>query len=228
MKKILQNFSDAAEGKRTSTAQADVNDMKTILESFNAVEECGSGAMEGGMPPQPAMDQGSPVSMNISLNARGKENVADLVDLMKMAGIEPKPSADMDMLKPGIQDKPCPVCGKVHVGAGAGCMGEEEDFEEDWDNSPEEEYSDHETMTRDLSGGMNREKKMYKASQRGDNAMAVESIKERLWAALNEKKSPAGGPACWDGKKIHPTKPTKMKGGKRVNNCIDANSKDGK
>lgn len=42
------------------------------------------------------------------------------------------------------------------------------------------------------------------------------------------KKSPAGGPACWDGKKIHPTKPTKMKGGKRVNNCIDANSKDGK
>ena len=41
--------------------------------------------------------------------------------------------------------------------------------------------------------------------------------------AMNEdkKKSPAGGPACWDGKKIHPTKPTKIKGGKRVNNCID-------
>lgn len=41
--------------------------------------------------------------------------------------------------------------------------------------------------------------------------------------AMNEskKKSPAGGPECWDGKKIHPTKPTKMKGGKRVNNCID-------
>lgn len=42
------------------------------------------------------------------------------------------------------------------------------------------------------------------------------------------KKSPAGGPPCWDGKKIHPTKPTKMKGGKRVNNCIDADSSDGK
>ena len=42
------------------------------------------------------------------------------------------------------------------------------------------------------------------------------------------KKSPAGGPACWDGKKIHPTKPTKMKGGKRVNNCIDADGSDGK
>jgi hypothetical protein len=43
-----------------------------------------------------------------------------------------------------------------------------------------------------------------------------------------KKKSPAGGPPCWDGKKIHPTKPTKMKGGKRVNNCIDADSSDNK
>jgi len=49
--------------------------------------------------------------------------------------------------------------------------------------------------------------------------------------ALDEekrKRSPAGGPGCWKGKKIHPTKPTKMKGGKRVNNCIDADSSDGK
>ena len=40
------------------------------------------------------------------------------------------------------------------------------------------------------------------------------------------KKSPAGGPPCWKGKKIHPTKPTKMKGGKRVNNCIDAGTNE--
>ena len=37
---------------------------------------------------------------------------------------------------------------------------------------------------------------------------------------LGEKKSsPAGGPACWKGKKIGKPK-TKMKGGKRVNNCV--------
>lgn len=46
-------------------------------------------------------------------------------------------------------------------------------------------------------------------------------------SALGEKKkSPAGGPPCWKGKKIHPTKPTKMKGGKRVNNCIDAGTNE--
>lgn len=55
-------------------------------------------------------------------------------------------------------------------------------------------------------------------------AKKEKGYKESLVARLEEKKkkSPAGGPACWKGKKIHPTKPTKMKGGKRVNNCIDA------
>ena len=45
-------------------------------------------------------------------------------------------------------------------------------------------------MTRDLSGGINREKKSFKAAQRGDNAMAVEAIKAQLIAALAEKKKP--------------------------------------
>ena len=45
-------------------------------------------------------------------------------------------------------------------------------------------------------------------------------------AVAEKKKSPAGGPPCWKGKKIHPTKPTKMKGGKRVNNCIDAGTSE--
>ena len=65
---------------------------------------------------------------------------------------------------------------------------------QEWANSPEgvegdPEYSDHEKMTRDLSGGINREKKAYAAAQRGDNAMAVEAIKAQLMAALEEKKA---------------------------------------
>ena len=52
-------------------------------------------------------------------------------------------------------------------------------------------------------------------------AQPMGKMQRRKKTVEDEKKSPAGGPACWDGKKIHPTKPTKMKGGKRVNNCID-------
>ena len=109
----------AAAGEKPAVGADNVNNMKTILESIQSVDECGMG--EGGM----SMDMPS----------------------------EPE---DPEM--------------------------------EDWDNSPEEEYSDTKTMTKDLSGGINREKKAYAKAQDGDNAMAVEtSIKEQLWAALNDK-----------------------------------------
>lgn len=56
-------------------------------------------------------------------------------------------------------------------------------------NEPDEQYADHKFMTKDLSGGINRQKNMYPPAAKGDNPMAVESIKDRLYAALNEKKA---------------------------------------
>ena len=180
----------------------------------------------------PPVSQGSPVSMNVSLNASGKENVADLVDMMKNAGLgDAKPMdakmmpmrMDMERLRDIVDepemDSPC--------GAGADNRPEEaymdteellsggddmhaekdpadirvkdpsayenadEEIEE-WDYEPDEKFGDHNQMINDLSGGINKKKKMYKASQRGDNAMAVESIKEELYKALAEKKANEG------------------------------------
>ena len=59
---------------------------------------------------------------------------------------------------------------------------------EEFVNEPDEEYQDHQYMTKALSGGINRQKQMYAKSQDGDNAMAVESIKDKLIKALSEKK----------------------------------------
>jgi hypothetical protein len=56
-------------------------------------------------------------------------------------------------------------------------------------NEPDEEYADHKFMTKDLSGGINRQKTMYKPAAKGDNPMAVETIKDRLYNALSEKKA---------------------------------------
>ena len=67
----------------------------------------------------------------------------------------------------------------------------DDDVDEDgWDNSPDEEYKDDDTMYQ--SGGIHKPKKAYAKAQDGDNAMAVESVKERLWAALQEKASAEG------------------------------------
>jgi peptidoglycan hydrolase-like protein with peptidoglycan-binding domain len=67
----------------------------------------------------------------------------------------------------------------------------DDDVDEDgWDNSPDEEYKDDDTMYQ--SGGIHKPKKAYAKAQDGDNAMAVESVKERLWAALQEKATAEG------------------------------------
>ena len=138
------------------------------------------------------------MSMNVSLNARG-DAVEDLIKLMggaispqdaPVSMPMPMPSAGPDTHdhEMGDMKKMMKLASDADMGPPADAEPADEPEMEDWDNSPEEEYSDTKTMTKDLSGGINREKKAYKAAQDGDNAMAVEtSIKEQLWAALNDK-----------------------------------------
>ena len=158
-------------------------------------------AIEGpaGMPPMgaPEMDKGNPVTMNVSMNASGKDNVADLIDMMKNAGLkdaepvgpammpmrrdmerlrdivdEPK---DMDDLKPGMQDEPCDDCGKQHVGASS-CMDDVEADDEavaEYENEPDEEYKAIDDVINS-GDDLHRSKDAYAATQDGDNPMAVE------------------------------------------------------
>lgn len=135
-------------------------DKQQLTESMD--EACGG-------TPMPPENPGSPVSMNVSLNASGKEHVADLVDMMKNAGLgDAEPVAakampmrmDMERLR-GIVDGP-----------------EDEMSMEGYDNEPDEKYQDHNYMTKDLSGGLNRRKDQFAKAQDGDNAMAVEADDE--------------------------------------------------
>ena len=77
------------------------------------IEECGMTEMPAAMP-APEMDKGNPVTVNVSMNASGKEHVADLLDMMKNAGLggaEPvgakmlSPRMDMERLS-GIMGEP--------------------------------------------------------------------------------------------------------------------------
>ena len=177
------------------------NEAKQTLTESEQLAECPPEMAEGPeMAPAP-MDQGDPVRMNVNISAAGKDHVADLIDMMKNAGLgDAKPAADammpmrmdMERLK-GIMDKP----GDEDPNEEMEPVEDEIDTEEGYDNEPDPEYSDHELMTKDLSGGINREKKAYAAAQRGDNAMAVEEIKARLMAALAEKQK--GGDKDGDG-----------------------------
>ena len=52
-------------------------DLKSIKKLSGLNENCGMPPMMGGMPPAP------PVTMNVSVNASGTENIRDLLDLLK-------------------------------------------------------------------------------------------------------------------------------------------------
>lgn len=163
--------------------------MKRLIESMDNIEECGMNASADPMiAPQPA-DEGSPVTMNISLNASGEKNVSDLLNMMKNAGLkdaEPVTPAmmpmrqDMERLNaivgdPDDQPDMEPSVGQEEIGM-------DDEAEESYDNAPDPEYADHHMMTKDLSGGLNREKKMHKPAAGGDNAMAIEDGEEESYS----------------------------------------------
>jgi hypothetical protein len=147
--------------------------MKKLLETINDLTECPP--MDGAM--SAPTNPGNPVTMSISLNASGKDHVADLINIMKNAGLEQAQPAsaaimpmrtDMERLR-GIVDAP-----EMEADAAYGDAIEDDLDLEEYDNEPNPEYQDHKYMTKDLSGGLNREKGAYAAAQPGDNAMAVE------------------------------------------------------
>ena len=249
--------------------------MKKLIESMDRIEECGmaEGPMGMNPPPAPEMDKGNPVTVNVSMNASGKEHVADLLDMMKNAGLgDAAPAADTMMSPRMDMERLSSIMGgpaddqdddKMNLPAIADLDGGEDesyaaemddeedelaaDIEDPMDDEeaetedmsdegtytikvkgknmdsqnelarlaglptnevddemeaeaadggfgnattePDEAYGDTQLMTKDLSGGINGEKKMHKPAADGDNPMAVEAIKAALYAALTEKKA---------------------------------------
>jgi hypothetical protein len=132
-------------------------------------------------------------SMNISMNAADASEIADLLNVLKNAGVAAGVEKPMDMPM-GHADGHDDMVSKMKMmdepeEAPCGMDEEETDVEEEYENEPEVEYSDHHTMTKDLSGGINRQKKMHKPAAGGDNPIAIESIISELTLALQEKLS---------------------------------------
>lgn len=130
-------------------------DLKSIkkLSGLNesAVAECGMPPMMGGMPPSP------PVTMNVSVNASGTENIRDLLDLLKggdmMGGEDDAVAGPVGTVlsiggeeEPGEEESPLDMLAhgdEEHGEEEHGDMfGDEEEVEmEEYANSPEEEYA---------------------------------------------------------------------------------------
>jgi len=185
--------------------------MKKLIESMDRIEGYGMSEM-GAMPPMSApTNPGTPVSMNVSLNASGKEHVDDLINMMKNAGMgaaQPvaakmlSPRMDMERLS-AMMDEPemdmgpemeeledemgeeaaCPTCDM----APCDCDHTEESADDggfgDATTEPDPQYGD---MSDAIPNGndLNRKKGTYAAVAGGDNPMKYKIEVESIKKAL--------------------------------------------
>ena len=126
-------------------------DLKSIKKLSGLNENCGMPPMMGGMPSSP------PVTMNVSVNASGTDNIRDLLDLLKggdmMGGEDDAVSGPVGAVlsiggeeEPGEEDNPLDMLAhgdEDDRGEQDGEMfGDEEEVEmEEYANSPEEAYA---------------------------------------------------------------------------------------
>ncbi len=99
-------------------------------------------------------------SMNISMSGDNAQEVTELVSILRNAGMHDAGPVSSDMMPPmaktiSMVDEP-PMMDMPKDSSPCG-MGEE-GVEEDWDNSPDEEYKDDDYMNKDIAGGLNRPK----------------------------------------------------------------------
>ena len=125
-------------------------------------------------------------SMNISMTGNTSSEVLELMAILKNAGLDTAhPVTDMDINQPMPDEGEhmCPACAAAHS-MDTPCG---EAVEEEYANSPDEEYQDDSYMLQDLSGGLNRKKE--RAAQRvKDPAVAFETkLKAILHNNLIEK-----------------------------------------
>jgi len=195
MKKMLQTLTKL-EGK------------KQLNESY--MDECGDDYNGGSS----MMSQGTPPNVNISFNASGKDNIEDLLDIVKNAGVgkseisspETQPmqhdigkfksivdgdddvdNMDMDEFNP---DDTVDLDSDMDIDS-SDDITLKLHTDESYANEPDEMVKDTDYMTNKLSGGINKQKKSYKKAENGDNPMNVkedyQSLKETLHKQLMSK-----------------------------------------
>jgi hypothetical protein len=136
----------------------DLNAVKKLSGlSEDQVAECGMP-----MPGPMGSPNNDPVTLNVSMNARGTDSIRDLLDILKgnMHG-------DGDDSVEGPKGMIIGMNGPKEI-----------DLDEKFENEPEEEVATVADVTNPPSNDLNRPKQMYQAAQPGDNPMAAREFDE--------------------------------------------------
>lgn len=193
-----------------------IDHIKELLGLMQASEgPLAAGPVDKAMPmPVPGMPAGAP-AIDAEPEAPNAPDITDLDSLIKLAGVPAQKkeigdeagddmASDEEQAEPGTGEMTQDIAGEIEdmtdeLASETGNEeeseeeeeGEEEETEEgayDASTTPDPAYQDTNYMIKDLAGGLNKEKKMFKHSyKQGDNPMAMEdSVKEELTRLYNE------------------------------------------
>lgn len=195
-----------------------IDHIKELLGLMQASEgPLAAGPVGGAEPmpmPTPGMPAGAP-KIAVEPDAPKTPDIGDLDSIIKLAGMPAAPkkeigdevgddmASDEEQAEPGTGEMMQDIAGEISDMADelADETGEETDSEEpegeeeeteegayDASTTPDPEYQDTNYMIKDLAGGLNKEKKMFKHSyKQGDNPMAMtDSVKEELTRLYNQ------------------------------------------
>ena len=125
-------------------------------------------------------------SMNISMTGNTSSEVLELMAILKNAGLDTAhlvTDMDINQPMPDEGDHMCPACAAAHS-MDTPCG---EAVEEEYANSPDEEYQDDSYMLQDLSGGLNRKKDKGALRAKDPAITYEEKLKAQLKKNLYEK-----------------------------------------
>lgn len=192
IKKILKHI-DGVEGKQKRHMQ--LNEAASMIINGDNADDVGIilDRIKGVSSPAAPAPQGNNMrgDMDKFLSVMGPREPVDM-NMGMGSGMDTGADMDMDMDDnlPALANSPNEKysgVSAVTTKAGGGLNGPKnpkdirvkdpspyQDMETDeWANEPDESETDHDTMLNDLSGGINRQKKMFPKAQDGDNAMSV-------------------------------------------------------
>lgn len=187
----------------TMSVNLNANGIDNIKELINLMRSADSHDHSPSMGmPMPAVGMDMPIKVTKiggddmrPAGSDGDRGMDQIKDLIKNAGISKSFENEPEEAYAGIDS--------VTTDAGGGMQAPKdpadirvkdpsgyEQAQEEYANEPDEQTMDHTTMIKDLSGGLNREKRQYAKSQDGDNAMAVReaTIRQQLDAMWREIK----------------------------------------
>jgi len=125
-------------------------------------------------------------SMNISMTGNTSSEVLELMAILKNAGLDTAhlvTDMDINQPMPDEGEHMCPACAAAHS-MDTPCG---EAVEEEYANSPDEEYQDDSYMLQDLSGGLNRKKDKGALRAKDPAITYEEKLKAQLKKNLYEK-----------------------------------------